>query len=88
MRRSMPQDGGVVVLDVVLGIVPVIVAAATGAWYRLSPELSHVSLQRAGASADGPARIDVTINLREDQARAQVLIHSDSPGVTVGLRAR
>lgn len=49
VQRSI--RGGIVVLDIICGLVPVIIDAATGAWYKLTPEVSSVTLQ----SSDGLA---------------------------------
>ncbi len=55
-------SGGMVVLDVLLtGLIGVVVDAATGAWYNLSPEAASVALERTSASTDGPDRIEVRV---------------------------
>lgn len=44
---------GWVILDILCGLVPVIVDAATGSWYSRDRDLVHVTMQRAsGASPD------------------------------------
>lgn len=55
---------GIVVLDIVLGVVPVIVDAATGAWYSLSPSQTTVTLERATADASMPAQIIVSLRAK------------------------
>ena len=71
-------SGGILVLDILFGLVGVIVDGATGAWYNLSPEAATVSLERLGA-VDGPEEIQVHILLKGDTLR----IKSDEPGVKV-----
>lgn len=72
-------SGGMLVLDVLFtGLLGVIVDAATGAWYNLSPEVATVSLERFGA-IDGPEEILVCIELRGDT----LYIESDEPRVNV-----
>lgn len=53
---------GVLVLDILFGLVPVIVDAATGGWWDLQPEVASVTLQRLEDFTDGPEVIEVTIS--------------------------
>lgn len=72
-------SGGMLVLDILFtGLLGVIVDAATGAWYNLSPEVATVSLERFGA-IDGPEQIRVSIRLEGNTLH----IDSDEPGVNV-----
>jgi hypothetical protein len=72
-------SGGILVLDVLFtGLLGVIVDAATGAWYNLSPEVATVSLERLGA-IDGPQQIHLRIRSKGDKLH----IESDEPGVSV-----
>lgn len=58
IQRHM--QGGILALDILFtGLLGVIIDAATGAWYKLSPETAVVSLTRI--SGDGPETIEVTI---------------------------
>ena len=68
---------GVVVADILLtGLVGVIVDAATGSWYNLTPESATVTLTRMG-SGDGPETISVQIS---DAADGQgVAVKATSP---------
>lgn len=76
-------QGGILVLDILFtGLIGVIVDAATGAWYKLSPEAASVSLERVGASVDGPDRIDVWVSPNETGFR----IEASEPGVKVEVR--
>lgn len=72
-------SGGILVLDILFtGLLGVIVDAATGAWYNLSPEVATVSLERFGV-VDGPEQILVHIHVEGDTLH----IDSDQPGVSV-----
>jgi hypothetical protein len=79
--------GGIVVLDIVLGLVPVIVDAATGAWYKLSPDVATVTLNRAGPGS-GPEQIQVSITMKPTDDRANVRIDGSVPGVRVAVRQK
>lgn len=83
LRRSI--RGGIVVLDVVLGLVPVVVDAATGAWYRLSPEAVDVCLLKVDADAAGPDRIAVQVALRSGRDSTEVRV-GGAPGAGVVVR--
>lgn len=73
--------GGILALDIITGIVPVVVDAATGGWYDLRPNDVEVSLEKKDAMVDGPERIRVSVRRASDGG---VEITSDAP-VTVGL---
>jgi hypothetical protein len=78
-RLSRNMRTGILVADILLtGLIGVVVDAATGAWYRLSPENVNLTLTRT-AAGPGPATIDIAIGVRDDQ----VDIQSSAPGVTV-----
>jgi hypothetical protein len=52
---------GIIVADVLLtGLVGVIIDAATGSWYKLSPEVVTVAMEKT-AAVPGPDRIEVTV---------------------------
>jgi len=77
--------GGIIVLDILLGLVPVIVDAATGAWNSLSPNMVNVTLTKT-AMIDGPPTIRVGITVQQDKDGAGVMvIKSSAPGVTVDV---
>lgn len=82
--------GGIVVLDILGGVLPVIVDAITGGWYKLSPEQVNAMLTKVDATTPGPDTIGVTLNLdgagRSD--KAEVAIVSTVPGVAVSVRTR
>jgi hypothetical protein len=72
-------QGGIVVLDVLFtGLIGVIIDAATGSWYKLSPEAATVALTRVEADA-GPEIIEVRVS----EAGEGFHIDSDVPGVAV-----
>ena len=77
--------GGIIVLDILFGLVPVIVDAATGAWSSLSPNMVNVTLTKT-AMIDGPPTIRVGITVQQDKDGAGVMvIKSSAPGVTVDV---
>ena len=82
--------GGIVVLDILGGVLPVIVDAITGGWYKLSPEQVNAMLTKVDATTPGPDTIGVTLNLdgtgRSD--KTEVAIASTVPGVSVTVRTR
>jgi len=52
---------GIIIADVLLtGLIGVIIDAATGAWYKLSPEVVTVAMEKT-AAVPGPDRIEVTV---------------------------
>lgn len=77
--------GGIVVLDILFGLVPLIVDAATGSWNKLSPEVANVSLTKV-AEGPGPDRIEVSVNLTRDQEKTSVTLDSSAPGVAVHIQ--
>jgi hypothetical protein len=77
---------GTLVADIFLGLVGVIVDAATGSWYGLNPETVNVTLTRATAGSDGPQEIH--IQLRDVDGNGHVQLRPDAPGVTVYIRKR
>jgi hypothetical protein len=78
---------GIVLLDVLFtGLVGVVVDAASGAWYKLSPNEVTVSLIKVGA-IDGPDKIDMSINILELNNDDLIGINSSVPDVTVKVEA-
>ncbi len=79
LQRSI--RGGIVVLDVLFtGLLGVVIDAATGAWYKLSPEMVSVSLVKV-ASIPGPETIEIALRVNEGTNVVQV--ESSVPGVAV-----
>jgi len=77
--------GGIIVLDILFGLVPVIVDAATGAWNSLSPTMTNVTLTKT-AMVDGPPTIRVGITVQPRTGGAGLLmIESSAPGVAVAV---
>ncbi|HUS11683.1 MAG TPA: hypothetical protein VMZ30_14550 [Pyrinomonadaceae bacterium] len=76
-------NAGILLLDVLFtGLVGVVVDAATGAWYKLSPETATVTLEKRSASVDGPDRIEIGI-VRDSKG-----VHIHSSGVSVEVRVQ
>lgn len=79
--------GGIVVLDILAGLVPVIVDAVTGAWYKLSPDVASVTLTKI-APGPGPEEIHMGISLRGAKDTADLHITADAPGVNIHVQQR
>jgi hypothetical protein len=80
-------QAGIVVLDILFGLVPLIVDAATGAWYKLEPASALVVLTRV-AQGDGPAEIHVGISDERDGRDRVLRVTSDVPGVSLRVEPR
>lgn len=80
--------GGIVVLDILCGLVPVIIDAATGGWYELSPDLVSVTLTKTSADVAGPDQIDIQVALTNGKYITQVKPKASSTGVTVSVQYR
>src|SRR6266566_125115 len=77
--------GGIIVLDILFGLVPVIVDAATGAWNSLSPNMVNVTLTKT-AMIDGPPTIRVGLTVQQGKDGAGLMIiTSSAPGVAVEI---
>lgn len=84
LQRSMRV--GVLVADVILtGLIGVVVDAATGGWWKLSPEFVNVSLTKV-ADVPGPETITVTLSLQPSKHGTDVRVDSTVPGVLVETR--
>lgn len=80
VQRKM--QGGILALDILFtGLLGVVVDAATGAWYKLTPESAVVSLTKLVAGA-GPDTIQVYVTRQGDVLR----LESSAPGVSVHVR--
>jgi hypothetical protein len=77
---------GTLVADILLGLVGVIVDAATGAWYGLSPENGSVTLVRIGGNENDADAIHIAIGATKSDG--QVTIRSSAPGVSLQLRRK
>jgi hypothetical protein len=81
--------GGIVVLDVLCGLVGVVIDAATGAWYRLSPEVVNVTLTKVNAKAPGPDTIHLSIAVKSGPEATEIRVSSaPSTEVNVHVQAR
>lgn len=79
---------GMVVLDIVFGLVPLIVDAATGGWYGLSPKESTVTLDKVNANVDGPQSFSVTVFAKGVSDRLDLSFRSAQPGVRASVATR
>lgn len=86
VQRSI--RGGILVLDVLAGLVGVVIDAATGGWYKLSPETVTVTLTKVNASVAGPDTLTVAIDTRKVEASGDVTVRSSEPGVSVHVDAQ
>lgn len=76
------MQGGILALDILFtGLLGVVIDAATGAWYKLSPETAVVSLTRL-TDGPGPETIDVHISTKGNTVR----LESSAPGVSVHVQ--
>jgi hypothetical protein len=78
-------QAGILVLDILLGLVPVVVDAATGAWYKLTPSSALVAMTRL-AQADGPETI--WVGVARDGATGTVNVASSDAGVRVHVEEK
>lgn len=77
-------NAGILVLDILAGLVGVIVDAATGAWYSLNPTNAQVVLTKINGDATGPDEIRVTVSHKGGLLRVQ----SSAPGINVDVEKR
>lgn len=82
IQHSM--NGGILVLDILSGLVGVVVDAATGAWYNLNPNIAQVTLTKADAAVVGPDTIKVAVTRHGKVFRFE----SNAPGVGVDVTRR
>ncbi len=76
------MQGGILAVDILFtGLLGVVIDAATGAWYQLSPETAVVSLTRL-AEGPGPDTIEVYISTKRNAVR----LESSAPGVSVHVQ--
>ena len=77
---------GIIVLDVLLtGVVGVVIDAATGGWYKLTPDAVSVTLIKSGATGaiDGPDEIEVFLDVSDNGDAELASVTSSEPGVTI-----
>ena len=87
LQRSI--RGGIVALDILCGLVGVVIDAATGAWYRLSPEVVNVALTKIDTKVPGPDVIQVSIAVGSGSDPAEIRVSSTpSTEVNVHVQAR
>lgn len=86
LQRSLRS--GIVVLDVLSGLVGVVIDAATGGWYKLSPDTVNVTLTKTNASVAGPDTITVALDTKPSGTTSAVGVVSSEPGISVGIQAQ
>jgi hypothetical protein len=87
LQRSI--RGGILVLDILVGLVGVIIDAATGAWYKLTPEMVSVTLEKGSADAKGPDAIHIALTTKDaGDGQATLQVNADAPDVSVQVEAR
>lgn len=74
---------GTVIADIILGLVPLVIDAATGAWYGLSPESANVTLARVGGTEHDADAIHIAVSAVNTGGVVQV--RSSAPGVSLKL---
>lgn len=72
---------GILVLDIVCGLVPVIVDAATGAWWKLEPSEAMITLERTTADANDPRVLHVTITTADEPGGMRITLTSPDPRI-------
>ena len=61
VRINRSVSGGIVILDILGGVLPVIIDAAMGTWYNLSPEEINVNLvSKQSGTSDIPVKMLIT----------------------------
>jgi hypothetical protein len=84
IKKSL--QGGILVLDILFtGLIGVVVDAATGAWFKLSPETAVVALNKLDASVEGPEVIEVSV---VPLGKGKVKVESNAKGVSVQVERR
>jgi len=78
------MNAGILVLDILAGLVGVIVDAATGAWNNLKPNTVQAVLTKTNASMEGPETIRVLVEIKGGNLNIQ----SSEPGVGVQVQKR
>lgn len=84
VNRSL--QAGILILDILLtGLIGVVVDAATGAWYKLSPETATVTLTRMDSSVDGPETLEIRI-ASDGEGNVEISSGDAVVGITVQKR--
>lgn len=76
------MNAGILVLDILSGLVGIIVDAATGAWNNLTPSTVQAALTKTDANVQGPASIRIDVTMKG----GTLSIQSSQPGVGVNVR--
>lgn len=75
-------SGGIVVLDILFGLVGVIVDAATGSWYNLEPKTITIGLSKI-SMIEGPEKIEIAVNSKNKD----LVLNSSVAGVRLDITA-
>ncbi len=85
IRKGM--RGGILALDILFtGLIGVVIDAATGGWWDLSPDDVTLVLEQKDASLDGPDEVRVQLGLDESGPAPALNLSADHEGVTVTVR--
>jgi len=78
------MNAGILVLDILSGLVGIIVDAATGAWNNLTPSTVQAVLTKTDTNIEGPESIRVLVEMKGGKLQIQ----SSVPGVGVRVDKR
>lgn len=71
-------QAGIIILDVLLtGLIGVIIDAATGSWNNLKPDQVSVTLEKIETGVVGPDKIEVTLQVSEEDSNSFQLESSE-----------
>lgn len=79
-----PMNAGILILDILSGLIGIVVDASTGGWYNLKPSENEAVLTKVSALVNGPPEIRVVISKRKDR----VLVVEASHPVAVELATK
>jgi hypothetical protein len=77
-------NGGILVLDILTGLIGVVVDAATGSWFNLNPSAATVTLTKTTAAIAGPDSIRIGVSRKGDKLG----VASSAEGVIVEVKKR
>lgn len=70
---------GVLIGDILLGVVPIIVDAATGAWHGLSPDRIDVTLQQSEAAMVDSGPDEIHVQMSKNGNGSSYEVEADEP---------
>lgn len=77
---------GILVLDILTGLIGVLVDGLTGAWYDLSPDEATLVLEQRDASLEGPDRVRVRLGLDGSGDAPTLTVTPDDAEVRITVR--